>query len=40
MVKLKQSNPLREKEMFKEGIQVGAMTLRFLIDCCENYLIE
>ena len=34
-VKLKQSNSNREKEMFKEAIQVGAMTLRFLVDCCK-----
>lgn len=39
-IKLKQSNPHRNKEMHTEAIQVGAMTLRFLIDCCGDYLDE
>jgi len=39
-VKLKQSYPYRKERMFKEAIQVGAMTLRFLIDCCGSELNE
>lgn len=33
-VKLKQSDPLRKHEMRKEAVQVAAMALRFLKDCC------
>jgi len=33
-VRLKQSHPERNDLMKKEAIQVAAMTLRFLRDCC------
>jgi chromosome condensin MukBEF complex kleisin-like MukF subunit len=35
-VKLNQKNPDRQRLMMKEGIQVAAMALRFLYDCCAD----
>ena len=36
-VKLNQSNTARDIKMMQEAIQVGAMALRFIIDCCGDY---
>jgi hypothetical protein len=36
-VKLNQKNPDRQKLMAKEAIQVAAMAIRFLYDCCADH---
>jgi len=35
-VRMKQDDPDRAAAMRKEGVQVAAMALRFLIDCCDQ----
>ena len=35
-VKLNQKNPERQTLLKKEGVQVAAMALRFLYDCCKD----
>lgn len=35
-VRMQQSNPARIDAMLKEAVQVGAMALRFIMDCCEG----
>jgi len=36
VVKLNQGNPERVSLMRKEAIQVAAMALRFVVDCCDK----
>lgn len=35
-VKLKQSDPTRVKKMREEAVQVAAMAIRFIRDCCQE----
>jgi len=39
-VKLNQNNPLRRDAIEREAIQVGAMALRILYDCCKKGLLQ